>query len=51
MPSSLLRPEFYRESNRRQVRNTLWMVEQIAEHTWNTWGDPPKPLSVLTWPG
>jgi hypothetical protein len=22
------------------------MVEQIAEHTWNTWGDPPKPLSV-----
>ncbi|MGA9613474.1 MAG: hypothetical protein WBS15_18425 [Mycobacterium sp.] len=38
--------DFYRESNRRQVRNTLWMVEQIAEHTWNTWGDPPKPLSV-----
>jgi hypothetical protein len=38
--------EFYRESNRRQVRNALWMVEQIAEHTWNTWGDPPKPLSV-----
>jgi hypothetical protein len=38
--------EFYRESNRRQVRNALWMVEQIAEHTWNTWGDPPKPLSL-----
>jgi RyR domain-containing protein len=38
--------EFYRESNRRQVRNALWMVEQIAEHTWNTWGNPPKPLSV-----
>jgi hypothetical protein len=26
--------EFYRESNRRQVRNVLWMVEQIAGHTW-----------------
>jgi hypothetical protein len=38
--------EFYRESNRRQVRNALWMVEQIAEHTWNTWGDPPQPLGV-----
>ncbi len=38
--------EFYRESNRRQVRNALWMVEQIAEHTWNTWGDPPKPLGA-----
>jgi hypothetical protein len=22
------------------------LVKQIAEHTWNTWGDPPKPLSV-----
>jgi hypothetical protein len=38
--------EFYRESNRRQVRNALWMVEQIAEHTWNTWGRPPEPLGV-----
>jgi hypothetical protein len=38
--------EFYRGSNRRQVRNALWMVEQIAEHTWNTWGDPPKPLGL-----
>jgi RyR domain len=38
--------EFYRESNRRQVRNALWMVEQIAEHTWNTWGDPPTPLGA-----
>ena len=36
--------EFYRDSNRRQVRNALWMVEQIAEHTWNTWGNPPTPL-------
>ena len=38
--------EFYRESNRRLVRNALWMVEQIAEHTWNTWGNPPQPLGV-----
>jgi hypothetical protein len=37
---------FYRESNRRLVRNALWMVERIAEHTWNTWGSPPPPLSV-----
>jgi hypothetical protein len=37
---------FYRESNRRLVRNALWMVERIAEHTWNTWGSPPSPLSV-----
>jgi hypothetical protein len=38
--------EFYRESNRRLVRNALWMVEQIAEHTWNTWGKPPAPLGL-----
>ncbi len=37
--------EFYRGSNRRQVRNALWMVEQIAAHTWNTWGDAPAPLA------
>jgi hypothetical protein len=37
--------EFYRGSNRRQVRNALWMVEQIAGHTWNTWGSPPVHLS------
>ena len=37
--------EFYRGSNRRQVRNALWMVEQIAGHTWNTWGSPPAELS------
>jgi hypothetical protein len=36
--------EFYRGSNRRQVRNALWMVEQIAGHTWNTWGSPPAQL-------
>lgn len=27
---------FFRQSNRRQVHNTLWMVETIASHTWNT---------------
>ncbi len=37
--------EFYRGSNRRQVRNALWMVEQIAGHTWNTWGSPAVQLS------
>ena len=30
--------DFYRGSNRRQVRNALWMVEQIAGHTWDTFG-------------
>jgi hypothetical protein len=38
--------EFYRGSNRRQVRNALWMVEQIAGHTWNTWGSPATPVSA-----
>jgi hypothetical protein len=28
--------EFYRESNRRQVRNILWIVESIGGHTWST---------------
>ncbi|EPQ78549.1 RyR domain-containing protein [Mycobacterium marinum] len=37
--------EFYRGSTRRRVRNVLWMVKQIAGHTWNTWGNPAKPLS------
>lgn len=32
--------EFYRESNRRQVRNALWIVEKIGGHTWNCWGYP-----------
>ncbi|WP_415823558.1 hypothetical protein [Mycobacterium basiliense] len=44
MPWSEL-DEFYRGSNRRQVRNALWMVEQIAGHTWNTWGTIPAQLS------
>jgi hypothetical protein len=29
--------EFYRESNRRQVSNALWMVEMLGGHTWNVW--------------
>jgi hypothetical protein len=33
--------EFYRESNRRQVRNALWMVEKVAGHTWDTFGGYP----------
>jgi hypothetical protein len=37
--------DFYRESNRRQVRNALWMVEQIAGHTWNTWSLPQDHMS------
>ncbi|HEY0226482.1 MAG TPA: RyR domain-containing protein [Mycobacterium sp.] len=37
--------EFYRGSNRRQVRNALRVVEQIGGHTWNTWGSPPVELS------
>jgi hypothetical protein len=28
--------EFYRGSNRRQVRIALWIVEQIGGHTWNS---------------
>jgi hypothetical protein len=42
--------EFYRGSNRRLVRNALWMVEQIGGHTWNTWGtaQDPIPPAVLS---
>lgn len=50
--------EFYRGSNRRQVRNTLWMVEQIAGRAWDsspipadspvtTASDQDSPLSRL----
>lgn len=35
--------EFYRGSNRRQVRRALWMVETIAGHTWNTVNGQPLP--------
>ncbi|WP_210085458.1 hypothetical protein [Mycobacterium sp. OAE908] len=42
--------EFYRGSNRRQVRNALWLVEQIGGHTWNSlegWApDIPKAQAV-----
>jgi hypothetical protein len=32
--------DFYKNSNRRQLTNALWMVEKIAGHTWKT-GDAP----------
>ena len=35
--------EFHRESNRRQVRNVLWIVESIGGHTWNTANGQPVP--------
>lgn len=34
--------EFYRGSNRRQVRNALWIVERIGGHTW---GDLDAPVT------
>lgn len=40
---------FYQGSNRRQLRNALWMVEKIAGHTWNTAdgsGDRVSPESL-----
>ena len=45
--------EFYRGSNRRLVRNTLWMVEKIAGHTWDTFGgvpDQPMPADLAESP-
>jgi RyR domain len=50
-PSQATRPwneldEFYRGSNRRAVRNALWMVEQIAGHTWDTFGAAPDPPAL-----
>jgi hypothetical protein len=44
VPWATLSP-FYRESNRRQVRNALRTVEQVGGHTWNTWGDAPDDLT------
>jgi hypothetical protein len=38
--------EFYRASNRRQVRNALWMVEQFAGHTWSIGGRPATDVSM-----
>ncbi|HKV18340.1 MAG TPA: hypothetical protein VJR50_04860 [Mycobacterium sp.] len=43
--------EFYRESNRRQVRNALWMVERIGGHTWNVWDDQQEAVSVTNMRG
>lgn len=40
--------EFYTQSNHRQVDNALWMVEQLAGHTWNTWGTTLDNISVDT---
>ncbi len=37
---------FYRGSNRRQLRNALWMVEKIGAHTWNTWDATPDTWST-----
>lgn len=40
--------EFYRGSNRRQVRNTLWMVEQIAGRVWDSaTASPESPPTKL----
>lgn len=37
--------DFYRESNRRQVSNALWMVEKCGGHTWNSIGSSGKSWS------
>ncbi len=39
--------EFFKESNRRQVRNALWMVERIGGHTWDAFGGPPDPVASV----
>jgi len=39
--------EFYRGSNRRLVRNAFAIVEQVAEHSWDSFGalpDSPTPI-------
>ncbi|MCV7279810.1 hypothetical protein H7J88_09115 [Mycolicibacterium flavescens] len=38
--------EFYRGSNRRQVETTLWIVEAIGGHTWNTFGAESDEVSI-----
>jgi hypothetical protein len=43
--------EFYRESNRRQVRNALWMVERIGNHTWNVWDSDQDPVAIVNMRG
>jgi hypothetical protein len=45
-PWSELDP-FYKDSNRLLVKHMLRIVEDIAEHTWNTWNAPaPEPVSI-----
>jgi hypothetical protein len=41
-PWNVLDP-FLKQSNRRQVVNTLWLVEAVGQHTWNTLESPPAP--------
>jgi hypothetical protein len=43
--------EFYRESNRRQVRNVLWMVETLGGHTWNVWDSDQTVVPVTNMRG
>jgi hypothetical protein len=38
--------EFYRESNRRQVRNILRVVEEKGEHTWSSGSTPAAQVSA-----
>ncbi|MBB5166480.1 hypothetical protein [Mycobacterium sp. AZCC_0083] len=38
--------EFYRESNRRQVRNILRVVEEKGEHTWSSGSAPAAQVSA-----
>jgi hypothetical protein len=33
---------FIRQSNRRQLLNALWMVETMADHTWNSLEEPEQ---------
>jgi hypothetical protein len=37
--------DFYKNSNRRQLTNALWMVEKIAGHTWKTADTPHYQIS------
>lgn len=37
--------DFYKNSNRRQLTNALWMVEKIAGHTWETADTPDDYVS------
>lgn len=39
--------DFYKNSNRLLVKHMLRIVEDVAEHTWNTWNSPPpEPVSI-----